>query len=73
MKDTKNKLFSPITKKDWEQVLEKMNKNNRTFGYVDFDRKGDINFFDSDPVIDGVHAMFVYKKNVEEIVNSYKD
>ena len=48
-----------------------MNKYNRQFGYVDFDSNGNIEFYDSDPFINGVHAMYVDKKSVEEIINSY--
>ena len=68
---TDEKLLSPIEKKDWEKVLGKMNKYNRQFGYVDFDSNGNIEFYDSDPFINGVHAMYVDKKSVEEIINSY--
>ena len=66
-------LFPPIEKKDWERVLQIMNKYKRIDGYIDYDPNGKMKFYDSDPFIGGVHAMFVYKKNLEEIVNSYKD
>lgn len=65
------KLFPPIDKKDWERVLQIMNKYNRINGYVDYDSNGKMEFYDSDPFIDGVHAMSVDKKSIEEIINSY--
>ena len=71
MEKTKEKLLTPITKKDWEKVLGIMNKHNRQFGYVDFDSNGNIQFYDSDPCIDGVHAMFADKKSIQEIIDSY--
>jgi hypothetical protein len=52
-------------------VLEKMNKHNRQFGFVDFDSNGKIEFYDSDPFIDGVHAMGVDLDIVKNIINSY--
>lgn len=64
-------LFPPIEKRDWERVLQIMNQYNRINGYVDYDSKGKIQFYDSDPFIGGVHAMAVSKKNIQEIVNSY--
>jgi hypothetical protein len=72
MENIKVSLPNLISKEDWECVLEKMNKNNRQFGFVDFDSNGKIEFYDSDPVFAGVHAMPVDKKRIEEIVKSYK-
>jgi hypothetical protein len=72
MENIKVSLPLPISKKDWEKVLDKMNKHNRQFGFVDFDSNGNIEFYDSDPFIGGVHAMPVGKKNVEEIIKTYK-
>ena len=72
MESIKVSLPTIISKKDWEYVLEKMNKYNRQFGFVDFDSNGKIEFYDSDPFIGGIHAMPVDKKRVEEIVKSYK-
>jgi hypothetical protein len=68
---TDKELSPPIEKKDWEYVLEKMNKYNRQFGFVDFDSNGKIEFYDSDPFIDGVHAMGVDLDIVKNIINSY--
>ena len=67
----KESLPTTISKKDWEYVLEKMNKSNREFGFVDFDSNGKIEFYDSDPVFAGVHAMYLSKKHVKEIVESF--
>lgn len=72
MESIKVSLPTTISKKDWEYVLEKMNKYNRQFGFVDFDSNGKIEFYDSDPVFAGVHAMPVDKKRIEEIIKSYK-
>ena len=72
MESIKVSLPTPIDKKDWEYVLEKMNKYNRQFGFVDFDSNGKIEFYDSDPFIGGVHAMPVDKKSIAEIIKSYK-
>jgi hypothetical protein len=65
-------LFPPIEKKDWERVLQIMNKYNRINGYVDYDPNGKMQFYDSDPFIGGVHAMPVDKKSIAEIIKSYK-
>jgi len=65
-------LFPPIDKKDWERVLQIMNKHNRINGYVDYDPNGKMQFYDSDPFIGGVHAMPVDKKSIAEIIKSYK-
>jgi hypothetical protein len=72
MGNIKVNIPTPIDKKDWEYVLEKMNKYNRQFGFVDFDSNGKIEFYDSDPVFGGVHAMPVVKKRIEEIIKNYK-
>jgi hypothetical protein len=48
-----------------------MNKYNRQFGFVDFDSNGNIEFYDSDPFIGGVHAMLVDIKSIKEIIDSY--
>jgi hypothetical protein len=71
MESIKVSLPTPIDKKDWEYVLEKMNKYNRQFGFVDFDSNGNIEFYDSDPFIGGVHAMPVDIKSIKEIIDSY--
>lgn len=69
---TDKTLFPPIEKKDWERVLQIMNKYNRTDGYIDYDLIGKMQFYDSDPFIGGVHAMPVDKKSIAEIIKSYK-
>ena len=71
MENIKVSLPTTISKKDWEYVLEKMNKYKREFGFVDFDSNGKIEFYDSDPVFAGVHAMPVSKKHVKEIIESF--
>lgn len=61
-----------VTKSDWEGVLDTMKKYFRDSGYVDFlDDK--FTFFDSDPAIEGVGAMFVTRQQVTAIVNNYKE
>jgi hypothetical protein len=65
------KIFPPIEKKDWERVLQIMNKNNRFNGFVDYDPNGKMQFYDSDPFIGGVHAMLVDIKTIQDIINSY--
>lgn len=61
-----------VTKSDWEGVLATMKKYLRDSGYVDFlDDK--FTFFDSDPEIEGVGAMFVTRQQVSAIVNNYKE
>ena len=64
-------LFPPIDKKDWERVLQIMNKHNRINGYVDYDQNGKMQFYDSYPFIGGVHAMPVDVKSIQEIIDSY--
>lgn len=71
MENIKVSLPTTISKKDWEYVLEKMNKYKREFGFVDFDSNGKIEFYDSDPVFEGVQAMPVSKKHIKEIVESF--
>jgi hypothetical protein len=72
MEQTNDKsLFAPIEKKDWERVLQIMNQYNRINGYVDYDPNGKMQFYDSDPFIDGVHAMAVDVKSIQEIIDSY--
>lgn len=72
MEDIKVKVVNPVDKKDWENILNIMNKNNRQFGFVDYNSNGKIEFYDSDPFIDGVHGMPVDKKRIEEIIKDYK-
>jgi hypothetical protein len=72
MENIKVKVVTPVDKKDWENILNIMNKNNRQFGFVDYNSNGKIEFYDSDPFIDGVHAMPVDKKRIEEIIKDYK-
>jgi len=64
-------LFPPIDKKDWERVLRIMNDYSRENGFVDYDSDGKMLFFDSDPFINGVHALFVDRKTIQEIIDSY--
>ncbi len=64
-------LFPPIEKKDWERVLQIMNRHNRFNGFVDYDPNGKMQFYDSDPFIGGVHAMPVDVKSIQEIIDSY--
>ncbi len=72
MENIKVILPNTISKEDWQKVLDVMNKNSLPFGFVDFNSNGDIEFYDSDPFFDGVHAMPVSKKHVKEIVESFK-
>lgn len=72
MENIKVRLMNEIEKQDWEYVLSVMKKNNRKFGFVDFDSNGKMEFYDSDPYIDGVHSMPITLKNIEEIINYYK-
>ena len=64
-----------VEKKEWEFVLFIMNKYNRTDGYVDYVENSQGNeiltFFDSNPNLKGVKAMYVTKEIVENIINSY--
>ena len=72
MENINKNLPTSISKKDWEKVLDIMNKNNLQFGFVDFDSNGNIEFYDFDPFNGGVHAMAVSEKHIKEIVESYK-
>ena len=64
-------LFPPIEKSDWERILKTMNRYARVGGFVDYDSNGKIQFYDSDPFINGVHAMSVDLKVVTDIIDSY--
>ena len=70
-KSTDKLLFPPIEKKEWERVLQTMNRYNRFNGFVDFDPKGKMQFYDSDPFIGGTHAMPVDLKSIQKIIDSY--
>ena len=70
-KSTDKLLFPPIEKKEWERVLQTMNRYNRFNGFVDFDPNGKMQFYDSDPFIKGTHAMPVDLKSIQKIIDSY--
>lgn len=59
-----------ITKEDWQSVLRTMEKYDRKDGYVDV-INDDFIFFDSDPCIDGCHAMYVTRSDVEQYIEEY--
>lgn len=59
-----------ITKEDWQSVLRTMEKYNRKDGYVDV-IDDDFIFFDSDPCINGVHALYVTRSDVEQYIEEY--
>ena len=73
MKQSTDKaLFPPIEKKEWERILQVMNRYNRLEGFVDFDSNGKMQFYDSDPFINQAHAMPVDLKNIQKIIDSYE-
>ena len=59
-----------ITKEDWQNTLRTMEKYNRKDGWVDV-IDDDFIFFDSDPYIDGRHAMYVTHSDVEQYIEDY--
>lgn len=59
-----------ITKEDWQNTLRTMEKYNRKDGWVDL-IDDDFIFFDSDPYIDGRHAMYVTRSDVEQYIEDY--
>lgn len=63
-----------ITKKDWESVKAIMEQYNRDSGFVDVVTKGGnpkLTFFDSDPKINNVSALYVTKEDVDSYVSAY--
>ena len=55
-----------ITKQDWRNILATMQLNNLYDGFVDFTREGVFRFFETDPRINGVHAIPVTMTMVEK-------
>lgn len=67
----------PITRKEWEKVLETMTQYQRKDGYVDSVEKDngslELTFFDSDPEINGKKATFVTRDYVIKTIFSYPE
>ncbi|GEM_PF-2152633 len=67
----------PITRSEWEGVLENMTKFNRNSGYVDFidfnNGKVQLTFFDHDPRINGIKALAVTRTSVIEAILAYPE
>lgn len=59
-----------ITKEDWQSTLLTMGKYNRNDGWVDL-IDDEFIFFDSDPCINGFHAMYVTRSDVEQYIEEY--
>ena len=55
----------------WEQILDVMLFYHRTEGYVD-EVNGKLQFFDSDPKLNGVGACHVTIEEVREYIASYE-
>jgi len=59
-----------ILKTEWISILKTMLSNNREFGHVDIvDDK--FRFFDSDPMFNGIKAMYVSVDQVLTIIDEY--
>lgn len=59
-----------ITKEDWQSTLRTMDKYNRNDGWVEL-IDDDFIFFDSDPCINGCHALYVTRSDVEQHIAEY--
>lgn len=59
-----------ITKEDWQSTLRTMDKYNRNDGWVEL-IDDDFIFFDSDPCINGCHALYVTRSDVEQYIAEY--
>jgi len=59
-----------ILKKEWVNILNLMLKNNREFGYVDI-VDDEFKFFDSDPMFEGIKALYVSVDEILVIIDSY--
>lgn len=59
-----------ITKEDWQSTLRTMDKYNRNDGWVEL-IDDDFIFFDSDPCINGRHALYVTRSDVEQYIAEY--
>lgn len=53
-----------------ERILEIMEFYHRTEGYMD-KVNGKLQFFDSDPCIDGVHACKITKDEVRQYIQNF--
>ena len=60
-----------VSQLEWEQILEIMLFYKRKDGYVDV-VDGKLQFFDSDPKINGAGACYVTVEDVRENVKSYE-
>ena len=60
-----------VTLLDWEQILDVMLFYHRTEGYVD-EINGKLQFFDSDPKINGVGACHVTIEEVKDYIKSFQ-
>lgn len=61
----------PVTLDDWKYILSVMNFYSRNTGYVDFDYRDRFSFFDSDPMINNISALFITKQDVIRYINLY--
>jgi hypothetical protein len=57
---------------DWEKVLTIMERYNRFDGYINV-LGGEMTFFDSNAIIDGVHSFYVTKEDVINFTNNFKN
>jgi hypothetical protein len=58
-------------KSDWEKVLTIMERYNRFDGYINV-LGGEMTFFDSNAIIDGVYSFYVTKEDVINFTNNFK-
>ena len=56
---------------EWKNILTIVGFYNRNEGYVDFDAEGKFCFFDNDPCLNGVNALYVTREQVMEIIENY--
>lgn len=64
-----------ISQSDWQYVKNIMVQYNRTYGFVDVietnNGKYKLEFFDSEPRLDGCNAFYVTVSCVDRIIASY--
>jgi hypothetical protein len=60
-----------VSKAHWQNILRTMEFYNREDGYIDFDKGGILQFFDSPPSLDGVDGMYITRQQVKEYIYNY--
>lgn len=64
-------MSNKISKVHWQNVLRTMEFYRRNEGYIDIDKGGALQFFDSPPAVDCIDGMYVTKEQVKDYILNY--